>query len=307
MSANTIILRGCECHEEARAGAALKPGHLIEAYNAAGTLKVRKHSTYGGAGEKAFAKENALYAQGITDAYASSDLVFYCIAEPGDLLQARLPAAATAVVAGDKLVSNGDGTLVKPTTTGTHTLYANTAASAAVSNTTAETAFDKSYTIPANTLAAGDVITIKGWARATATNSTDTLNIKLKIGSTIIVASGALDVANDDMVYFEATLVVRTIGASGTFVATGTVTIGTAGTATVKSFYVASTTIDTTATQAITVTATWSVANSGNSVRLDILNVERSAVTPEQLLAVVMEAVDNSGGSDEAFVTVRII
>jgi hypothetical protein len=161
-------------------------------------------------------------------------------------------------------------------------LYVATAASSAISNTTTETLFDSNFTIPANTLKAGDVIKIRYQGIATATNSTDTLAIKLYIGGltgTALISHAATDVANNDVFSGEMTLVVRDIGATGHIVGMGTYKSVPAaeGTITVKDKVLASTAIDTTAAQQIGVSATWSVANSGNSVRLDILNVERLA------------------------------
>lgn len=154
-------------------------------------------------------------------------------------------------------------------------VYEAVAASAAVTNTTTETAFDKSYTIPANTLKAGDVIKIRAQVIATATNSTDTLTIKAKAGSTVLAATAAVDVADNDIAVIDIYVVFRTVGASGTMVAFGFVSLGVAGTATARPVSLASTSVDTTAAIALTVTATWSVADAGNSCRLDGLHVER--------------------------------
>lgn len=156
-------------------------------------------------------------------------------------------------------------------------LYVQTAASTAVTATDQETAFDKSYTIPAGALRVGDVIRIRAQVIATATNSTDTLNVKLKIGTTTLAATGAVDVANDDVAVVDVTLVVRTIGATGTFIAFGHAGLGVAGTATQKNVFLGSTAIDTTAAQAVTVSATWSSTDAGNSCRLDALTIERRA------------------------------
>lgn len=154
-------------------------------------------------------------------------------------------------------------------------LFAAVVASTAVTNTTVETAFDQSVTLAANALRAGDVIRIIAQGIATATNSTDTLTVKLYIGGTVIVATAALDVANNDLFTVSCDLVVRTDGAGGTIVAFGSSFIGTPGTASSKPYALASTAIDTTAAQLIKATATWSVANAGDSCRLDVLNVER--------------------------------
>ena len=157
--------------------------------------------------------------------------------------------------------------------------YTNEAASTAISNTTTETAFDTSYTIPKNSLGAGQLIKIKWQGIATSTNSTDTLAIKVYIGGitgTLLFTHAATDVANNNVFMGEYELIIRTSGASGTMVGFG---VGKSvpaaeGTATYKDDILASTTIDTTAVQQIAVSATWSVASASNSVRLDFLSVE---------------------------------
>lgn len=153
-------------------------------------------------------------------------------------------------------------------------IYSSVAASAAISNTTTETAFDKSVSIPADTLKAGDVIRVRLQAVATATNGTDTLDVQLRLGTTDILATGAVDVANGDIAFIDADITIRTIGAGGTMVAAGHTAIGVPGTVTAKPKFMASTAIDTTAAISVNASATWSVANAGNSVRLDVMNVQ---------------------------------
>ena len=157
--------------------------------------------------------------------------------------------------------------------------FTNTAASTAVSNTTTETLFDQFCTIPAKHLQPGQLIRIRYQGIATATNSTDTLAIKLYIGGltgTVLFSHAATDVANDDVFQGEYELIIRTIGASGTMVGVGTGKSVPAaeGTMTIKDDILASTAIDTTTSKVIGVSATWSVANAGNSCRLDFLRVE---------------------------------
>lgn len=157
--------------------------------------------------------------------------------------------------------------------------FTNTAASTAVSNTTTETLFDQYCTIPAKHLQPGQLIRIRYQGIATATNSTDTLAIKLYIGGltgTVLFSHAATDVANDNVFQGEYELIIRTIGASGTMVGVGTGKSVPAaeGTMTIKDDILASTAIDTTTSKVIGVSATWSVANAGNSCRLDFLRVE---------------------------------
>lgn len=306
-SNKTIVLKGDlhRWHEEYVANAALKPGHLLELMS---TGKVRKSTVYGGSSEPIFAKENS-YTGGTRDtAYSALDNVFAHYAQRGDRINTRVAALAPSIAIGDRIISAGDGTVVKaPSNTG-NTLYQNTAASAAISNTTVETAFDKSYTIPANTLKAGDFVRIRGQAIATSTANTDTLLIKVYLGSTSIGTSGAVNATNSDVVVFDLWVVIRTIGTSGTYVSAGSVgVVGAAGTATMRETITAETAIDTTVTNAITVKATWSVADTADSVRLDILNVSIDRQNGFYVIGTAMEAVDNSAGSDDAFLDVRIL
>lgn len=152
------------------------------------------------------------------------------------------------------------------------------AAGTALTNSTTETALG-SATIPANSLKPGDRIKIRYQGIATVTNSTDTLAVKLYIGGlsgTALIAEAATDVADNNVFTGEYELVVRTVGASGTIVGVGVYkSIPAAeGTMTSKDDILASTAIDTTAAQVVSVSGTWSVASASNSVRLDILNVE---------------------------------
>lgn len=162
-------------------------------------------------------------------------------------------------------------------------LFSNIAASSAVLGSTGGAtsgtgaAFDQSYTLPANTAKAGDRLRIKFQGTPSSGNSNDTLTITLAIGGTTIVATAAFDVTNGggDIFYGEVELTIRTIGSSGTFVASGIQGIGVPGTVTGKPWFLGSTAINTTTTQAITVNALWGSSSASNSARLDMLTVER--------------------------------
>lgn len=157
--------------------------------------------------------------------------------------------------------------------------YTNEAASTAITNTTTETLFSTAATINRLSLEPGTRIKIRWQGIATATNSTDTLRIRVRIGGltgTVLFDHAATDVANNDVFSGECELIVRTVGAAGTFVAvaSGKSIPAASGTATYKDTVTASTAINTLIAQVIGVTAQWSVANAGNSCRLDILTVE---------------------------------
>lgn len=155
--------------------------------------------------------------------------------------------------------------------------YSNTAASSAVASTSAETLFDTSYAMPANTLKAGTMVKIRYQGIATTTVANDTLLIKLVIGGvggTALITAAAVDVANSDTFSGEFVLQCRTAGTTGTVVGTGVYkTTAAEGTMTAKDDILPSTTLNTTTQQVIGVTATWNTTNA-NSARLDVMTVE---------------------------------
>lgn len=173
---------------------------------------------------------------------------------------------------GELLVDKGNGTKIVPVLGGNLA-----AAGTALTASSTETALG-TVTIPARLLQPGSLIQVRYQGIATATNSTDTLAVKLYIGGltgTALISHAATDVANNDVFSGEYELAIRTVGASGTMVGCGTYkSIPAAeGTMTIKDDILASTTIDTTADQDITVSGTWSTTNAGNSCRLDFLRV----------------------------------
>ena len=98
--------------QEAKATAvAITPGHLIE--RTSGDL-VQKHGTAGGNAVPTFAIEDEWQGEEVTHAYDASGRIFFKFFRPGDRCVGRL-ANGQNVAIGEKLVSNGDGTLKKYT------------------------------------------------------------------------------------------------------------------------------------------------------------------------------------------------
>jgi hypothetical protein len=157
--------------------------------------------------------------------------------------------------------------------------YGLVAAGTAVSNTVTRTAL-ASYTLKAGTLRAGSRIRVRGQAIATSTNSTDTwlLDIGGAVGGTpaALCSSSAIDAVNNDIGFFDLNIDIRTIGASGTLVVAGHYckTPAALDTAVTKPFFLASTTIDTTADFVLGMYCTWSVASASNSARADQFDVD---------------------------------
>lgn len=110
--ANRILVKsnGAEPRvQEALAGAALKPGHLL-AYSSATVIK---HGTDDGnlAHGALVAIENETLGGDADDAYASGDTVLFLHLRPGDLVRLRVAAAAAAIALHAQLGSAGDGTV----------------------------------------------------------------------------------------------------------------------------------------------------------------------------------------------------
>lgn len=203
-------------------------------------------------------------------------------------------------------------------------LYSNITPSTGIGNTNTETEFDKTYTIPANTLNVGDVLHIRASGDFTAAANSDTCVIKLYIGTagiggTVIVATGTPNVDAADGFAIDAFVTIRSIGTAGTAHGAGLSWIGTPG-ATPAATDVPSGdtttntvfTINTTTTQEIALTATWSVVDPADNVVLNDLIVEKIAASGmlngTGPLAVAMEDItinDSTNGS--ALARVRLL
>jgi hypothetical protein len=162
-------------------------------------------------------------------------------------------------------------------------LYTQTSASTAITATASETTFDQAvYEVKANTLTAGKILRIKGQGIATATNASDTLTIKVKIGGTttnttgdVLIQTAAVDVANNDIFAFAFDLIPRAApGATAACVGHGHYTLGGGGAGAVYWTNLASTNLATNGALPVKVTATWSSNNAGNSCRMDVFSVE---------------------------------
>lgn len=150
--------------------------------------------------------------------------------------------------------------------------YSLAAAGTAVTATNSETT-SASFSIPANTIKAGTVIRVRYQGIATATNSTDTLTVKLKLGSTNLISTAAVDVANNDTFTGMFELVGRAAPAASAAVVGVGLYNDPAGTS-IKPASLASTNFATNGALTLAVTLTWSSNNAGNSGRVDVLNVE---------------------------------
>lgn len=112
----TILLRGDPDHREAtaKAGEAIKPGHLLELHTD-GTVK--KHATAAGTAQARFAREADYVGGAIDDVYDDGENVPFWIGDKGDQFYAWLKAGQN-VAKGTYLESAGNGSLRDVATAG---------------------------------------------------------------------------------------------------------------------------------------------------------------------------------------------
>jgi hypothetical protein len=115
---HTVVLKGRlhQRHEEYNASAVMNPGYLCKMIGTVGLNgagEIEPHPTSGGGWPLYFAKEEGLIGEDINFAYAVGDLVGVHIPERGDQINAKVASSATAILLGDPITSNGDGTVRK--------------------------------------------------------------------------------------------------------------------------------------------------------------------------------------------------
>ena len=139
-------------------------------------------------------------------------------------------------------------------------------------------------TFPANYWTVGKVVVMHVGAIVSDNNSTDTAIMRVRFGAaaltgTIIGASAAVDSEDGDVHCAQVTLVCRSIGTAGSFVAmaqmndadaTGTVAVDGYGPVVISS-------INTTAATYLSYNADWSVAHADNEVACELAVVWESA------------------------------
>lgn len=298
--------------EEARASASITPGMLCQ-LQSDGTIV--PHATIGGAPEKMVAQERAWGGTsnasgtgqtGYLDPYVTGDIVSQWFAQEGDVVWLLASANALAIVPGNSLTSNGDGTVRLIGAVGL--VFSNTAVSAAVgASSTAAATLATQYTVPANTFLPGDQLRIKAQLDV-ATFGAGTLTTQLLLGATVLSAPAAFTpAAAHDQVEWDILLDITAIGASGSFTATGFFAAGTPGTATAKGVEVLPTAIDTTASKLISMTAQFGTSNASNTVVCNILSVEVVRTVRPATIATALDTLNNSANASPAYIRARFL
>lgn len=142
-----------------------------------------------------------------------------------------------------------------------------------IAGTAAETAYDRTITVGANTCRKGSRGRIRAHVDVSATTGAETLLLKVKVydgtNTVILGATAAIDVANSDIGVFDVEFEMRT---ATQVVATGHAGLGVPVTATMRPTGVALATLDPTAAWTITVTQT--ASSTGETSALSMLSCD---------------------------------
>jgi hypothetical protein len=142
-----------------------------------------------------------------------------------------------------------------------------------VTNATAETTLG-TITLNAHSVKVSQKIRIECMVKATSTNSTDTLAVKLKLGSTVLSTVAAADVANNDCEFICFT---GFLDAPNELLH-GVAFDGRTGAALANPEPTPDTAFDCQTDKVFTVTATWSVASADNIAVLKVFTLETTPV-----------------------------
>lgn len=157
-------------------------------------------------------------------------------------------------------------------------IYSSTA-SATVANTVTETTIVGSgvgtVTLPANFFTAGKTIRLRMTGIHSSVSSA-TIQIRIKLGSTTILDTGAHTSHNDTnaLTNIEAIITCRTTGASGTFIGQGEYVEVGASPDIAEMVNTTTTVVSTTASQTVAVTAQWGSASASNTITITNFTLE---------------------------------
>jgi hypothetical protein len=166
-------------------------------------------------------------------------------------------------------------------------LFAQTANSTPVTATTVETSLINggvgSLSIPANGFAVGDSFHA-GLSGVMDAANNQTIRIKVKAGSVILLDSGVQSLSNaiiDDIWTLSVDFTVRQIGAAGvaSIASFGRFTYAKTNNASLEGFgmnIINSTTFDTTVSNTLDVTVQWGSNNAGNSIYTDVFVLNKT-------------------------------
>ena len=110
---NTIVVKGKGIKSDFLCKEDIYPGMLVELVADNGVIKLQKNTNANNLKETCFVTEYEAFGKTILDKAAAGDTAHVYFANAGDVIYARVDSN---VAVGDKLVSNGDGTLKKGNT-----------------------------------------------------------------------------------------------------------------------------------------------------------------------------------------------
>lgn len=184
------------------------------------------------------------------------------------------PNPATLAAGTTYLVNGGDAELRRNEPP---RIYANVSDSTAIGNTTTETAFDKTYSIPANTLQVGDVIRVRaGGVISTDAAGTVAVTFRPKLGATQMAQSAITVTAGQSNASWrlESEASVRSLGTPSTVRSGGGLVSLPGGTTVLASIGTGTLNVTTTSALLVSISVQFASARAGDSIKIGTLTVE---------------------------------
>ena len=128
--------------------------------------------------------------------------------------------------------------------------------------------------IPQDALQVDSIVKVRSCIKVVDNNGTDTLTAIVQLGGVNGVTSGAIDVADDDIIYFDVQMVVTAIGSAGKANAFGYVGTDATGSTLLHADQVAMTSIDMSGSVDVTINCDWSAAHADNEMTHQWTTVE---------------------------------
>lgn len=255
---------------------------------AGGTTGLHFRRTSGFSGDNILIDEAGSFKAGwgaagrmFLNASGISSTTYLLVGGTGSGSQVRLAAGSIGTVEGD-ISNSSTQKCITAFVDGiqqydSRTLFVQTA-SGVCANTTTETNISSTgvgtLTLPSNFFVVGKTLKIKAFGFHSSTG-TPNLTIKIKLGSTVICTTGAHAThgGSNHGIEIDALITCRTTGGSGTVFAQGVVHDDTDHIPMVNT---TTSTISTTSSQALTITAQWGTASASNTITLTnfVLKVE---------------------------------
>ena len=129
-------------------------------------------------------------------------------------------------------------------------------------------------TIPKGALQVGSIVKVRSCIKVIDNNGSDTLTALVQLGGVAGTTGGAIDVADNDIYYFDVQMVITKVGSAGTADAFGYVGTDATGSTLLHADQVSMTAIDMSGSVDVTINCDWDAAHADNEMTHQWTTVE---------------------------------